>query len=510
MTKGKSVLTIPNDTSYLPVVRSYVMVVAAQHGFDETQACDIRLAVDEACTHVIETAFEPGEEGELTISSQRFSSGLRVTIADKGMPFDPGLIEEYDARGGLDRNLRGLPFYLIQQVMDEVNFVNKGREGKELQLTKYLEVPSVETYFSREELRQYDTEVEPAPSSIYEYRWMEPGDALEVSRCIYKTYGYTYPGEHVYFPERIVAMNQSGEMISAVAVIETGEVIGYCALSGHPDDPVMEIGQAVVVPAHRGRGVLKGLSDMVMGAARLRGLSGLFAQAVTLHPFSQRVTLKYGFRESALLLGYVHRAIQMKEISGGELPQRESVIYSYRPLCEVPCSRVYSPPHHRSMINSIYDNLGFEREFAASEDPGLNDEPSPLEPKIPHFNLSTKVVSNLGIATMEILNYGLGIEQEVKDKLRDLSHEEIAVIYMKLPLGDPDTAIVCQGIEELGFFFAGIQPGQASQAGKQMRCGDLLCLQYFNGPRINYDLLQLYSDFANQLAQYVRTNDPLS
>ena len=112
---------------------------------------------------------------------------------------------------------------------------------------------------------------------------------------------------------------------------------------------------------------------------------------------------------------------------------------------------------------------------------------------------------------MEILNYGPGIELEVKNKLRDLCHEEISMVYLKLPLGDPYTAEICKSIEELGFFFAGIQPGSAESAGSEIvPSRDLFCLQYFNGPRIDYDLLQIYSDFGKQLLQYIRKNDPLA
>lgn len=511
MPQDISILTIPNDTSYLPVVGAYVMAVAAQLGFDNTDVGDLRLAVDEACAHIIRTAFEPGEEQSFTISCQRHPSGLKVTIADQGLPFDPSSIKEYDARGGLDRELSGLPFYLIQQATDEVRFVNKGWEGKELQLTKYLKVPSVETYFSQEELRPYDTTVEPAPPGDYTYRFMKAAEAIEIARCVYKTYGYTYPGEHVYYPERVVAMNQSGEMISAVAVTETGEVIGHCALSGRPGDPVMEVSQAVVAPAHRGRGVMKKLTGMLMIEARQRGLRGLFVQAVTVHPYSQRATLGYGFRESAVLLGYAPSAVHMKVIMEQELPQRETVVYGYQPLHDDPRSYVFPPPHHRSMMTRIYSNLGLEREFASPAEPRWSIEPEPAVPEHPRFALATKVVSALGIAYIEITSYGPGVEQEVKDKLRDLCHEGIAVIYLNLPLGDPYTAVACQHFEELGFFFSGIRPRPTRlDEPEETNSSDLLCLQYLNGPRIDYDLLQIYSDFAKELVGYIRERDPLA
>jgi anti-sigma regulatory factor (Ser/Thr protein kinase)/predicted N-acetyltransferase YhbS len=511
MAGDTSILTIPNDTVYLPVICAYVKAVAAQLGFDDADIGDIRLAVDEACAHIIETAFEPGEEQNLIISCQRHPSGLRVTIADKGMPFDPRSIQAYDAHGGPDRELSGLPFYLIQQTMDEVRFVNKGCEGKELQLTKYLKVPSVETYFTWEELRPYDTTVESAPPAKYTYRLMEATDAIEIAKCVYKTYGYTYPGEHVYYPERLVTMNQSGELVSAVALTESGEVVGHCALSGQADELVMEVCQAVVAPAHRGRGVMKELVDLMVKRARQHGLAGLFVMAVTVHPFSQRATYRYGFRESAVLLAYGPRNVKFKKIADQQLPQRETMVYGYQPLREDAPSRIFPPPHHRSMITRIYDYLGLVREPAYPEGTHLSIESRLSTPKASRLSLSTRIKSALGIALMDIVGYGPGIEQEVKGKLRDLCYEGIAVVYLNLPLGEPQTAKTCQHFEDLGFFFSGILPRPAKWISPEgTKNGDWLCLQYLNGPRIDYDLLHIHSDFGGELVRYIRERDPLA
>jgi hypothetical protein len=112
------------------------------------------------------------------------------------------------------------------------------------------------------------------------------------------------------------------------------------------------------------------------------------------------------------------------------------------------------------------------------------------------------VVSALGSGLIEVAGYGQGIEQEVKNKFRDLCHEGIAVVYLNLPAGDPQTAVMCQRFEEFGFFFSGIQPRPDGK--------DLLCLQTLNGPRIDYDLVQVYSDFGKELLSYVRVQDPLT
>jgi serine/threonine-protein kinase RsbW len=510
MPKDTVILTVPNDISYLPVIAAYVRAVAVRVGLDDADVSSVRLAVEEACAHVIATAFKPGEAQDLTISCQTSPTGLLITVADQGSPFDPRSIPEYDAHGGLDRDLTGLPFHLIQQAMDEVHFVNRGWKGKELQLTKYLRVPGVETYFTEEELRPYDTTVDLAAPGEVEYRLMEQSDAVEVARCIYKTYGYTYPSEHVYFPERVVAMNQSGEMISAVAVTTSGEVIGHCALSGQPGDPLMECGEGVVDPSYRDRGVLNKLGELLLAEARQRRLPGLYAQAITRHPFSQKAIHKFGFREAALLLARFPAGVQTKEISDQEIPQRETVVYGYLPFREEPSGLVYAPAHHRPMLERIYDNLGLERTFAPAAAAGQTVGFGGLSAEVPRFSLSTRVVSLLGIAEIEVTDYGLGIEAEIRNRLRDLCHKGIAAIYLHLPLGDPQTAELCRRFEESGFLFAGILPQPADPAGQEgTPTKDQLCLQYLNGPRVNYDWLKIYSDFGRELMGYVRALDPL-
>jgi serine/threonine-protein kinase RsbW len=209
------------------------------------------------------------------------------------------------------------------------------------------------------------------------------------------------------------------------------------------------------------------------------------------------VLLKYGFRESAILLGYAHRHVRMKEFAEQELPQRETVIYGYQPLNGEHRRRVYPPAHHRSIISRIYQNLGLERELVLRPEsrPGSEAEGS-------RFRTTTRLVPAFGFGLIEVASYGPGIEKEVKSKLRDLCRDETAVVYVNLPISDPETAVVCRRFEELGFFFSGIQPRPDGK--------DLLCLQFLSGPRVDYDLMQIYSDFGKELVEYIRESDPLA
>jgi GNAT superfamily N-acetyltransferase len=268
-------------------------------------------------------------------------------------------------------------------------------------------------------------------------------------------------------------------------------------LSGPRGGAVMEIGQAVVAPAHRGRGVLKDLMDLLMGEARRRGLAGLYTHCVTIHPFSQRALFNYGFRESAVLLGYAHRHVRMKEFADLELPQRETVIFGYQSLDGERRRPVYPPAHHRPIISRIYQNLGLERELVLCQESHTG-----IEREVSHFEVTTRLAPAFGFGLIEVASYGPGIEQEVKNKLGDVCHEPTAVVYLNLPITEPETAVLCHRFEGLGFFFSGIQPRPDGR--------DLLCLQMLNGPRVDYDLLQIHSDFGRELVAYVRDADPLA
>jgi serine/threonine-protein kinase RsbW len=478
-------LTLPNDLSYLPVIGAHTRAIAERAGFEEQDVHRIRLAVDEACTNVIES-FEPGETQIFTVISQLDATSLCIAIADKGMPFDLQTIDAYDATGGLERDTGGLSHYLIKQVMDEVRYLNKGWEGKEVQLVKYRATADVESYFAARDLRPYEATAAP-PDVPITYRLMQPDEAAKVAQCVYRTYGYTYVSEHIYYPERLADMNRTGEIISAVAVLESGEVVGHCALSGTPDDPIMEMGQAIVSPQYRNRGIIGHLVTLLKQVARERGLVGLFVTPVTTHPYSQRAALKHGFRETGVFLGYAPQTLFFKKIVDEDLPQRETVFYGFTLLDMQAEMTIYPPPNHRGMIQRIYDHVSLPRQLAeCPEDVQLPAAPS---------NLSTHIKLGLNAAQIEVHGYGNRVAWEIAAKLADLRGRGLAVIYLDLPLTDPLTGHFGVDFENLGFIFGGVMPGVQK---------DVLRLQYLHDVTIDYEKITCASEFAHKLLDYVR------
>ena len=125
-----------------------------------------------------------------------------------------------------------------------------------------------------------------------------------------------------------------------------------------PGIPSAETGAAVVHSAYRGLGLFGLLFEHTLGAAVVNGLSSVFGDAVTIHPFSQRAELSHGYHETALQLGMVPAQTTMRGF-GSEGPRRRTAtLRSYRPLDARP-RRAALPAAYRELLERIYANVGF-------------------------------------------------------------------------------------------------------------------------------------------------------
>jgi anti-sigma regulatory factor (Ser/Thr protein kinase) len=490
-----SSLTIPNHKAYVGVARTYVGEVAKKIGFDEQDRLMIESAVAEAVTTVMEHAFEPDERATLDISCERVPLGLKVIIADQGLPFDPNRLSD-TIPGGVSKDAPGPGISGLKESVEEVEFHNLGPAGKEIVLIKYLNNRSISEYLDACELEPY----EPPPTyqkrisrpSDIVIRPMEPLEALEVSKAVYKAYGNTYAFEHLYYPERIVELNQSGEMCSVVAVTPTGEIAGHLALTRRREDQIGELGRAVVKPEFRSMGIFTRLNLFAVDRARSEGLLGIFGEAVTNHTYSQQVGLGIGLRDCALFVGYLPQTEIFRKITE-ELPQRESLLVHFMYLREPPALTIYPPSNHKAMIVSLFRNLG------ASPDCKEVNQQHVSEPR-ENGVVSVSTAGPSGTARIRVEKFGSNVFQEVKSRLRELCLKRFEIIHLYLGLSDPQTAHYCQQFENLGFFFAGILPGA--------KVGDALILQYLNNVPIDYEKIKTKSQNGSELLAYIKNLDP--
>ena len=104
---------------------------------DET-VFDLKLAVDEACTNIIEHGYKGMDPGSIILSFRIEPDRILVSITDFGHIFEPAETPKPDVEAALeDRPLGGLGLYLIYQTMDNIDY-QSSEDGNTLTFTKYI------------------------------------------------------------------------------------------------------------------------------------------------------------------------------------------------------------------------------------------------------------------------------------------------------------------------------------------------------------------------------------
>ena len=487
-------LTLPNDLSYLPNALSFVIEAARRFGFSEEELMPIEIAIEEAVTNVMKHAFDVEENSQFDIACEKLPAGIQIVIREKGIPFDPAQIAAYKAGAPLeDTSARGLGTYLMQQMMDDVSFHNLGAVGKETRLVKYRKDKSA---LKSDRQGQEEAAVEPAviqEKIEYDVRGLDPREAIQISKCAFKSHGYSFFDEHIYYPDRLIAMNKSGEMISAVAVTKDNVFMGHSALVyPYPDDRTAELTFVFVNVEYRGQGAFNRLIEYLFTCPKSRELRGVYAYAVSNHVFTQKAMMRYKINDCGILLATSPSSWKFRGIPEAGA-QRISVVLSFKYVGTPEQRRLYPPAHHRAMIEKLYRNIGApDHEYAAPKAPA----PSPAA----ESELLTGVNESESCAEIFVRRYGQDAVPAVKKTLRQFCVQQIACINLFLSLEDPATFSLAAEFEKLGFFFAGILP--------YSRIGDALILQYLNNVALDYSKIVAYSDVAKELLVYIKDRDP--
>lgn len=131
-------LTVPGQFESLPQIADFIGQAARDAGFDEDQTFNIQMAVDEACSNIIEHAYGPTCRGDITLGCCLESGDdFVVTIHDTGQPFDPHSVPDPPLGVCLeDLQEGGLGLYFMRKLMDKIYFEFDRRHGNVLTMVK--------------------------------------------------------------------------------------------------------------------------------------------------------------------------------------------------------------------------------------------------------------------------------------------------------------------------------------------------------------------------------------
>jgi anti-sigma regulatory factor (Ser/Thr protein kinase)/N-acetylglutamate synthase-like GNAT family acetyltransferase len=439
-------LHLPNHVNVIGPTTDYAYKWGLNAGLSDEKALRLSLAVDELVTDVVRFAF-PGEEATFEITFRSDLSQAEVIIHEKGEPFDPSRYAYDVTRAVAEDNFDGAGFALVQHCVDDFAFLNRGREGKEFRLVQLIESEHVAELHPTEE-PDPDADKEDVE---YTLSAVEPTDAEDISKLIYRTYDYTYAKEDLYYPDRIERALEQNEKFGVVVRSESGRAVGYFAVLQSSDSDIGEVGEAVVDVNHRRRGLMKRMLQSLIDRAEERGLSGVFGEAVTVHDISQRVNHHFGMRSTALLLG-LFPSERFREFSDEETGPI-SIVIDFRPLDPYERVPAYLPAPYAALLRQIYDELGAD---ALQVPPPSDATPREALPAATEMDARIRYAYDHVVFVVEQAGQDLG--EQIHQAIADLEDEDMVVACADLSLGAPSTPAATELLRENGFVFAGLMP----------------------------------------------------
>ena len=124
----------------LAEIARFVAQATKSAGLGDRAAYAVQVAVDEACSNIIQHAYGGEGIGPIDCSCEVTHDSLIITLRDEGRPFDPSLVSDPELGVELEkRALGGLGVYLIRQLMDAVDHRYEPGIGNVLTLVKSRE-----------------------------------------------------------------------------------------------------------------------------------------------------------------------------------------------------------------------------------------------------------------------------------------------------------------------------------------------------------------------------------
>jgi serine/threonine-protein kinase RsbW len=132
-------ITLPGHFSGLEKIRKFVGKFAEKAGMNESDVYAIQLAVDEACSNIIEHAYGGEDLGQIECTCSVEDKSIKITLRDFGEPFEPDRVPPMEEGVPLQEiKPRGAGIFLMKHLMDEVSFEFGKESGNELTMVKHF------------------------------------------------------------------------------------------------------------------------------------------------------------------------------------------------------------------------------------------------------------------------------------------------------------------------------------------------------------------------------------
>jgi len=132
-------LLVPSSTQNLALIRDFVTNVGLQAGLGDDDVAKLELAVDEACTNVIEHAHRGDLSKDVVVRATFDERTLRVEVVDTGEGFDPAKLPQENLEQMVAKHRSGgLGLRVMKSLMDEVSYEIVPGDTNRLRMVKKL------------------------------------------------------------------------------------------------------------------------------------------------------------------------------------------------------------------------------------------------------------------------------------------------------------------------------------------------------------------------------------
>lgn len=299
------------------------------------------------------------------------------------------------------------------------------------------------------------------PDNPPEIQILTLGDIPRLIDCVRRCYGDSYPNSLMYDAEQLKVAVENGLMHSIVARHQDGHIIGHCALTfDGANNTCPEAGKMIVDPDYRGHHIAELMAKKRIELAKELNLPGFWTECVTNHPYSQHEMITFGAKETGVLLGASPSTIHMEGLENFS-DTRMSLLTLYLSIKDA-SHQIYIPPHHADLVRQLASKINVQRTIL-----------HPLVDGIGKTQYLTEINQPIQTAHLKIQHIGEDFISSLSQELENLSHQNLASIFLDLPINQESAARAHTELERMGFIWGSWIPNYSAN-------GDILRLQKIN------------------------------
>ncbi len=493
MTQQSLKIEMSTDIKYLQATLNLIREFGKIRGLNRKKQMSLELAAEESIVRAV--GYCKGFTSEpIVIKCSEIPRGVRLSVLDKGKPDIINFNELDNKELSKEEIVKNLDTMIMKGISDKVECRNLGMDGREMVMEFYLDdVSIIESERDKpdtEKLQEINHKWKTEDVKVFP---MQHEDAIEVSRCVFDVYGYTYSKEDFYFPERLSRLQETGEIFFAVAKMPDGDVAGTGAINRATVVPkLFEFQSLVVKKKYRGLGIAKKIADFLIAHEKknVPDIEGFFTESVTNHPYTQKILIRDGFGITGFFFGLIPSSVHFKGFEDKKNNKRVSTIFNVLRIKPWDKLTLYIPEKHEDIVKLLYSQFDTVPEIITE----------PVEPEnIGNSFLDTIFIENMKLGIIVIKNIGNDFENLIKQRIFKLKSDGVEVISIYLNMNSRFSPWVANLLEDYGFIFTGLLPGN--------EIFHPMLLQWFGGVGFELDKIEVVYDIGKKLLEHIKKYD---